>query len=100
MTLNEGIHENPTTEIDGTRIYAELYDIDYKMNLVKGMSWVKRASMVVEWYVMDDQLMQNMLDIYRKYSSQGYDGYQMLDVVYDFNTDGFGNHVIGKRLAW
>ena len=100
QTLNEGIHENLTTEVDGTKIYAELYDIDHEMNLVKGMSWVNLAPMAAEWYAMDDQLMQNTLDIYKKYGAQDYDGYQMLDVVYDFNTGGFGNHVIGKGLAW
>ena len=100
QTLNEGIHENLTTEVDGTRIYAELYDIDHEMNLVKGMSWVNLAPMAAEWYAMDDQLMLNTLDIYKKYGAQDYDGYQMLDVVYDFNTGGFGNHVIGKGLAW
>ena len=100
QTLNEGIHENLTTEVDGTKIYAELYDIDHEMNLVKGMSWVNLAPMAAEWYAMDDQLMLNTLDIYKKYGAQDYDGYQMLDVVYDFNTGGFGNHVIGKGLAW
>ena len=100
QTLNEGIHENLTTEVDGTKIYAELYDIDHEMNLVKGMSWVNLAPMAAEWYAMDDQLMQNTLYIYMQYGSQDYDGYQMLDVVYDFNTGGFGNHVIGKGLAW
>lgn len=99
-TLTKGIHENLVTEIDGVKIYAELYDIEHNMNLVEGMSWVNWAPMAAEWYGMDQSIMQNTYDIYAKYDSQDYDGYLVLDVCYDFNTQKGSNHVIGKGLAW
>lgn len=99
-TLTEGINKYLTTEIDGVKIYAELYDIDDNMKFIKGMSWVNWAPMAANWYAMDEMTMQNTYDIYAKYDSQDYDGYQMLDVVYDFETQQGGNHIIGKGLAW
>lgn len=51
-------------------------------------------------YAMDEKIMQNTYDIYAKYDSQDYDDYKMLDVVYDFDTQQSGNHIIGKGLAW
>ena len=35
----------------------------------------------------------------QKYDSQDYDDYKMLDVVYDFDTQQSGNHIIGKRVS-
>lgn len=99
-TLTEGINKYLTTEIDGVKIYAELYDIDDSMKFVKGMSWVNWAPMAAKWYAMDETIMQNTYDIYAKYNSQDYGNYQMLDVVYDFETQQCGNHIIGKGLAW
>lgn len=98
--LRKGIESNLVTEVDGKKIYAELYDIDNNMKLVQGMSWVNWAPMAAQWYAMDEKIMQNTYDIYQKYGSQDYQGYRMLDVVYDMETKGFGNHVIGKGLAW
>lgn len=98
--LTAGINENLVTEVDDVKIYAELYDIDNNMKFVKGMSWVNWAPMAAQWYAMDTTIMQNTYDIYRKYNSQDYDGYQMLDVVYDFDSNQHGNHIIGKGLAW
>lgn len=99
-TLTEGINEYLVTEIDGVKIYAELYDMDAGMKFIKGMSWVNWAPVAAEWYAMDKTIMQNTYDIYAKYDSQDYDGYKMLDVVYDFETKQCGNHIIGKGLAW
>ena len=56
--------------------------------------------MAAQWYAMDEKIMQNTYDIYAKYDSQDYDDYKMLDVVYDFDTQQSGNHIIGKGLAW
>lgn len=99
-TLTKGINEYLTTEVDGVKIYAELYDIDNNMKFIKGMSWVNWAPMAAQWYAMDEKIMQNTYDIYAKYDSQDYDDYKMLDVVYDFDTQQSGNHIIGKGLAW
>ena len=70
------------------------------MKFIKGMSWVNWAPMAAQWYAMDEKIMQNTYDIYAKYDSQDYDDYKMLDVVYDFDTQQSGNHIIGKGLAW
>lgn len=67
-TLTKGINEYLTTEVDGVKIYAELYDIDNNMKFIKGMSWVNWAPMAAQWYAMDEKsckilmiFMQNMI---------------------------------------
>lgn len=96
-----GINQNLVTELDGEKIYAEGYDAK-DLELVLGFSWVAFAPIASQWYAMDQEIMNNTYDLYRKYATADYFDIDML-----FAAFGIGKYegiksdsFIGKGFAW
>lgn len=98
--LQKGINENFVAEADGKKIYAELYDIEHSDKFILGMSWVNIAPCAVNWFGIDNEIISNTFEYYRKHATLTFGGFSMLDACYDLDRNTSGNHIIGKGFSW
>lgn len=117
-SISQAINKHLVTEIDGKPIYAEM--IAHKQytvagetkwigeKLYKGFSWINLAPIASGWNAADSETVKNTYNAYLKYCSDLYTvsdkSYKMLDACCQIDENSrvvsYGNHVIGKGLAW
>ncbi len=99
-TIARGINQSLICEVDGKKIYGELYDIDHDMKLIKGLSWVNLAPIAAEWYAIDMEIMQNTYDVFRKYGTTQVYGFEILTDKIDLDKPEPIPNFAGKQVAW
>lgn len=119
--IEDGINDNLVVEIDGKKIYSELYGQAHwgqhsslPERYIKGFSWINFGPIAAEWYGTNDEIMKNTYDKYYELGTYDYNGFDMLDAAvflnstedgWDMNVVTQGNkgrtgYVIGKGWSW
>ena len=98
--IEKGIKDNLITEVDGLKIYGEYYDAEDGMKFYQGISWVNFAPVAAEWYAMDEEIMRNTYEIYKKYATVKMYGINGLATDATLGTNEIRRELIGKGTAW